>query len=89
MGFSGYAPTLDRVSGIDEARRYRVMQGQTAYLLDNDSPMIYMKTDNTLRAFELKEVDPGSITDPRYVSKADFESFRKEMLEAIKGGKGQ
>lgn len=86
MQYGNYMPALDRVSGIDEARRYKVMQGQTVYLLDNDSPMVYMKSDNGLRAFSLTEIDPSSITDPRYVSKADFESFRKEMIEAIKGG---
>ncbi len=84
---------LERVASIDEARRYRCYPGSTVYLLDQERPMIYMKTcdqsgNPSLRAFSLTEVDAGSVTDPRYISRADFEAFRKEMLEAMKGGKG-
>lgn len=85
--------SLESVSGVDEARRYRAYPGQTVYLLDQSRPIIYMKTGDqsgnaTLRAFSLTEVKPDEITDPRYISRSDFEAFRKEMMEAIKGGKG-
>lgn len=97
MQYNPYAPNpqlqMERVASIEEAKRFRVFPGQTVYLLDQEQPMIYMKSANqeggaSLRAFSLSEIDPSSITDPRYISRSDFEAFKKEMMEAIKGGKG-
>lgn len=85
------AMSLERVASIDEARRYRCYPGATVYLLDQEQPMIYMKTCDqagncSLRAFSLTEVSADSVTDPRYISRNDFEAFKKEMMEAIRGG---
>lgn len=97
MQYNPYAPNpqlqMERVASIEEAKRFRVFPGQTVYLLDQEQPMIYMKSANqeggvNIRAFALSEIDPSSITDPRYISRSDFEAFKKEMMEAIKGGKG-
>lgn len=57
--------SLERVASIDEARRYRCYPGSTVYLLDQERPMIYMKScdqsgNPSLRAFSLTEVDAGS-----------------------------
>lgn len=96
MQYNPYVPNpqlqMEMVASIEEAKRFRVFPGHTVYLLDQEQPMIYMKSANqeggvSLRAFALSEINPSSITDPRYISRSDFEAFKKEMMEAIKGGK--
>ena len=97
MQYNPYAPNpqlqMESVASIEDAKRFRVFPGQTVYLLDQEQPMIYMKSANqeggvNLRAFALSEIEPSSITDPRYISRSDFEAFKKEMMEA-KAGIGQ
>lgn len=72
--------TLERVASIDEAKRWRCYPNSTVYMLDQERPMIYMKSCDqagscTLRAFSLTEVSVDSVTDPRYISRNDFEAL--------------
>lgn len=53
------------VNGMAGARDHIVQPGQTAWMMDNNDPVIYVKAvDNmgsaTLRAFALQEVQPGA-----------------------------
>ena len=51
------------VNGIQGAREHIVQPGQTAWLMDNNAPVIYVKAvdavgTSSLRAFQLMEVAP-------------------------------
>ena len=53
------------VNGMAGARDHIVQPGQTAWMMDNNDPVIYVKAvDNlgsaTLRAFALQEIQPGA-----------------------------
>nr|DAO54104.1 MAG TPA: hypothetical protein [Caudoviricetes sp.] len=81
---------LDRVADLETAKKYVMQPNTIVYLLDEKDPYLYMKQmDNTgkstLRGFALTEIDLSKITDKRYVSRDDFESFKAEILDAVKG----
>lgn len=53
------------VNGLSGARDHIVQPGQTAWMMDNNDPIIYVKAvDNmgsaNLRAFALQEIQPGA-----------------------------
>jgi len=53
------------VNGLNGARDHIVQPGQTAWMMDNNDPIIYVKSvDNmgsaSLRAFALQEIQPGA-----------------------------
>lgn len=53
------------VNGFGGAREHIVQPGQTAWMMDNNDPIIYVKAvDNmggaNLRAFALQEIQPGA-----------------------------
>lgn len=53
------------VSGINGARDHIVQPGQTAWMMDNNDPIIYVKAVDSmgsanLRAFALQEFQPGA-----------------------------
>lgn len=80
---------LDRVADLEGAKKYPLQPNQIAYLLDEEEPIIYMKQlDNTgkaiLRGFQMTEIDLNKITDKRYVSKDDFDTFKADILATIK-----
>lgn len=83
--------TIDKVSNLDGARAYRVYPNTTVYLLDQEEPYIYSKTSDAqgntiLRAFSLTEVDLAKIKN-KYLTRDDFDEFKKEILETLKGVK--
>lgn len=75
---------LEKVSNIEEAKRYPVINNQTIYLLDAEKPVIYMKNSDGLFGYELKPID---ISGTNFVTKDDLTNFKAEILEAIKNGK--
>ncbi len=83
--------TIDKVSNLDGARAYPVYPNTTVYLLDQEDPYIYLKVSDAqgninLRAFSLTEVDLTKVKN-KYLTREDFDEFKKEMLEALKGVK--
>lgn len=63
------------VNGLDGARNQIVQPGQTAWMMDNNDPVIYIKAvDNmgsaTLRSFRLSEIGPreAQTGDGKYAS---------------------
>lgn len=84
------------VNGIDGARNQIVQPNQTAWMMDNNDPIIYVKTvDNmgtaSLRAFRLTEVNTASApsdAQQEYVTKTDLDDVitRLKSVEAFIGG---
>lgn len=86
--------TLDKVANLEEAKKYSMYPGSTVYLLDQDTPYIYLKTcDNTgrtnLRAFSLTEVDVSKLVDNKFITRQDFDDFRKDILAVITNNGGK
>lgn len=73
------------VNGIEGAKSFQVAPNQTMMLMDSDSPVVYMKTANslgqaTLRYFKLVEVNENEIKSP-ISSEFSLESLKKEVEE--------
>lgn len=84
---------MDKVGSFEEAKRYQVYPGTTVYLLDSEEPYIYRKSADTnggssIRAFSLEEVDISTLGNGRYITRDDFDSFKKELLDSIKNRRG-
>lgn len=81
-----------QVHGIEGAKAYMVAPGNTVLLMDSDAPTFYWKSADaagmaTLRVFDFKERDaqPAPTTPaPAYVTKEEFEEFKK----SLNGGNG-
>ena len=77
------------VNGIEGAKAFQVPVNQTMLLMDNDSPMLYLKTSNgmgqsSLRYFKLIEVSESDLkTSVRpqieFASKEDLQSLSKKL----------
>lgn len=85
---------MDKVGSFEEAKRYQVYPGSVVYLLDSEEPYIYRKSADTngatsIRAFSLEEVDPSTLGNGRYITRDDFDSFKKELLDSIKTRRGE
>lgn len=83
------------VSGVDGAKSQIVQPGQTAWMMDNNDPYIYVKeVDNvgstTFRIFRIDEVHdiaPEQTIQPQidmsqYIQRAEFDQL-KEQLEQL------
>lgn len=73
------------VNGIEGAKSFQVAPNQTMMLMDSDSPVVYMKTANslgqaTLRYFKLVEVNENEVKSPAS-SEFSLESLKKEVEE--------
>lgn len=90
-GYQQQTQTFTYVNGIEGAKSFPIAPNQTVLLMDNDNPIFYIKASNqlgqsTIRIFrfeEIKEEQPSA----KYVSIDDFNKFKQEMLEAVKGVK--
>ena len=94
QNYYGCDMRIDKVVNIDEARQYRLYPNSMIYLIDQNEPYIYLKmTDSqgrsAIRAFALTEVDASKITDSKYITRDDFESFRKDVMSILKGEKNE
>lgn len=81
------------VNGISGAREHIVQPGQTAWMMDNNDPIIYVKAVDSmgsanLRAFALQEIQPGAqAQEPQtpqidmsdYATKSDIERLEKQL----------
>ena len=76
------------VQGIEGAKAHAVPAGISALLMDSEKERFYIKGSDAsgmplpLRVFEYKEIketDPVVTPAQEYVTKAEFESFKKEL----------
>lgn len=86
------------VNGIEGAKSYMMMPGNSMLLMDSDSSICYMKTCDTngissLRYFKLEEIDEATVrelTQPAkqnqvdYATKDDFNNLNKKLDELLK-----
>ena len=82
------------VNGIQGAREHIVQPGQTAWLMDNNDPIIYVKAvdavgTSSLRAFQLVEVAPEqpaqTPTQPaeQYATREEVAAISKRLDQVI------
>ncbi len=82
---------LEKIPSVNEAKKYPIQPNTVVYLLDENSPYMYMKSsDNngntTIRAFQITEVNIGKLEDnERYLTKKDLEAFKNDLLTMILG----
>lgn len=77
---------LIRVNGIESARAYSVAPGSTMPLFDSNEDIMYIKSVDgsgfpTIRRFRFEE--ENELTNEgasKYVTKEEFEVFKKEVL---------
>ena len=93
------APTSNvnwiQVAGIDGARNQIVQPGHTAWMMDNNSPIFYVKSVDgmgsaTFEAFQFMEIQPeahktaenqNSSADSDYVTRKEFDALLKRLGE--------
>lgn len=80
------------VNGLSGAREHIVQPGQTAWMMDNNDPIIYVKAvDNmggaNLRAFALQEIQPGAQAQeqPQAVQIDTSNFATREDIQRIEG----
>lgn len=85
--FNSYPGQLIRVNGLKEAKAYRIFRpNSTVALFDSDEDIFYVKSTDesgfaSLRIFKFEEItDVPTESAGEYVTKAEFEAFREEML---------
>lgn len=86
------------VNGINGARNQIVQPSQTSWMMDNNEPIIYVKSVDgmgtaTLKAFRLTEIPSdrpaeNANTDTAYAYKSDLDAIIKRMnaIEEALGG---
>ena len=82
-------PYFDFVNGIEGAKSYRLNPGQTAFLMDNDNAVLYVKTANAMGQSSIEYYSISKITEDAvrgekaaqtgYVSRDDFDALAKKV----------
>lgn len=72
------------VNGFEGARQFQLMPNQTVLLMDNDNPLLYVKSTNqmgqsSIKTFKLEEVNSNVNNNNDYLSKIDE---RLKVIEA-------
>lgn len=81
-----------QVAGIEGAKNQIVQPGQTAWMMDNNSPVFYVKSVDgmgsaTFKAFRFEEISPDCMApqpqqaQPDYVTRAEFEDLLRKLGE--------
>lgn len=80
--------SLTRVTGIDGAKAYQMNANSTVALFDSNEDIMYIKSTDgagfpTIRQFKFSEVTQTELTNNSndFVSREEFENFKKEMME--------
>ena len=65
------------VNGVQGARDHIVQPGQTAWMMDNNDPVIHVKIVDsmgsaTLKSFRLTEINPQQQTAPQFATKEEI-----------------
>ena len=89
-----------QVAGIEGARNQIVQPGMTAWMMDNNAPLFYVKSVDgmgtaTLKAFRFEEVSPDALTAPQaapanmdrqYVTREEFNALLSKLGEPTQKG---
>lgn len=96
------APTSNvnwiQVAGIEGARNQIVQPGHTAWMMDNNSPVFYVKSVDgmgsaTFKVFQFAEIAPESlkpvqnqqnVPSPDYVTRAEFNALLEQLGDTPK-----
>lgn len=77
------------INDVNEAVEYQLPPNSISPLLMLKSKNVFLTkdSDGTLNAFQFEEVPLSSLinSDSDYVTKADFEAFTEQIMEAING----
>lgn len=82
-----------QVAGIEGARNQIVQPGQTAWMMDNNSPVFYVKSVDgmgsaTFKAFQFIEIQPDAFKEPKtqqndlsteYVTRKEFDALLERL----------
>lgn len=91
-GFNQYQPysygsneQLVRVTGLDGAKAYQMRPNSAVALFDGAEDVFYLKSTDgagfpTIRVFRFEEVTATPKIEPEYITKAEFEKFKEEIL---------
>lgn len=78
---------LIRVNGIDGAKTYQMTPNSTVALFDSNEDIMYIKTTDgagfpSIRTFAFTEVKEQNKPIPQvdYISREEFEEFKKELM---------
>ena len=78
---------LIRVNGIDGAKAYQMNANSTVALFDSNEDILYIKnTDGagfpSIRMFKFEEVNETTKSEEKqdYISRKEFEEFKKELM---------
>ena len=78
---------LIRVNGIDGAKAYQMPANSTVALFDSNEDVMYVKSTDgagfpSIRTFSFIEKlnAEGKIPDVEYISREEFEEFKKELM---------
>lgn len=101
------APTSNanwiQVAGIEGARNQIVQPGHTAWMMDNNSPVFYVKSVDgmgsaTFKAFQFAEIAPEALNpvqnqqntqNPEYVTREEFNAFLERIGDIPKKGESE
>lgn len=78
---------LIRVNGIDEAKAYQMLANSTVALFDTNEDIMYVKSTDgagfpSIRTFSFTEVKENTKVSQNsdYISRQEFEDFKKELM---------
>jgi hypothetical protein len=76
------------VNGIQGVKDYMVQTNEKAWFMDNNEPIFYVKSGDVLgkpniQAFKFEEISLAD-TEPKYITLADLEEFKKSLISEIK-----
>ena len=81
----GSSEQLIRVTGLDGAKAYQMRPNSAVALFDGAEDIFYLKSTDgagfpTIRVFRFEEVTATPAASPEYITKAEFEKFKEEIL---------
>lgn len=76
---------LVRVTGLDGAKAYQMRPNSVVALFDGAEDIFYLKSTDgagfpTIRIFRFEEVTSIPNVSQEYITKAEFEQFKEEVL---------
>lgn len=78
---------LIRVNSIEGAKAYQMSPNSTVALFDSNEDIMYIKSTDgagfpSIRSFRFEELKEDTQTDPSvdYISREEFEEFKKELM---------
>ena len=92
-----------QVAGIEGARNQIVQPGHTAWMMDNNNPVFYVKSVDgmgsaTFKAFQFTEIAPEALNPvqnqqntqkPEYVTREEFNAFLERIGDIPKKGESE